>query len=306
MCRVLAYMGPPVSIDDLLYKPDSSLILQSYQPRLHFLLNLAGFGMTAWDPGSHQPDVPFVYRTPEIPVFDRNLKAFAEKIHATALIAHVRGVSYHERVTVGVDNLHPFRYPCSAIAFAHNGNLCDFYRMRYALLPHIRPEIASHIRGNTDTEWIYALFLSQLEDPSRPLDVEELPGVLRRTLVLIRELRAQLGIDRQSAANLFFSDGRTMAAARYTFDFGRLTPGQVSRGEFFFTSLWFTCGQSYGYRDGEWKMIGGIDHSDAIILSSEPLTRDMTTWLEVPEYSMLVVHRDDGGAQRIRFFELDV
>ena len=48
MCRALIYLGQPVVIDDLLFRSDSSLINQTYMPKmLH--MNLAGFGMMAWD-----------------------------------------------------------------------------------------------------------------------------------------------------------------------------------------------------------------------------------------------------------------
>lgn len=33
MCRLLAYLGSPISLEHLLYKPEHSLIVQSYQPR---------------------------------------------------------------------------------------------------------------------------------------------------------------------------------------------------------------------------------------------------------------------------------
>ena len=59
MCRVLAYLGEPVLLDDLLYKPDSSLIRQTYAPKMLHMLNLAGFGMQAWDPTSFRPEDPY-------------------------------------------------------------------------------------------------------------------------------------------------------------------------------------------------------------------------------------------------------
>ena len=34
MCRVLAYLGRPTLIDDLLYQPDSSLVRQAYAPQM--------------------------------------------------------------------------------------------------------------------------------------------------------------------------------------------------------------------------------------------------------------------------------
>ena len=36
MCRALLYLGEPVLIDDLLYKPDNSLVKQAYMPKPTF------------------------------------------------------------------------------------------------------------------------------------------------------------------------------------------------------------------------------------------------------------------------------
>jgi glutamine amidotransferase len=72
------------------------------------LLNIGGFGLVAWDDTSPLPERPYVYRTPNVPVFDRNLKALAEKLHVTSALAHVRGVVYEPGETVGPQNLHPF------------------------------------------------------------------------------------------------------------------------------------------------------------------------------------------------------
>jgi hypothetical protein len=48
MCRVLAYLGEPISLEHVLFETDSSLVRQSYSPRMmQKFLNLAGFGMAA-------------------------------------------------------------------------------------------------------------------------------------------------------------------------------------------------------------------------------------------------------------------
>ena len=166
------------------------------------------------------PDVPFSYRSLNIPIFDQNLKELAEKLSVTTVIAHVRGVPYRENVTVGEQNLHPFRYKGYRLALAHNGGLAAFDRMRFALLDHIRPEIAQLIRGNTDTEWIYALFLSQLEDPHAALGPDGIVAAVERTLSIIRQVRRQHGIDTSSPTNLFISDGVNVVAVRFAFDYG--------------------------------------------------------------------------------------
>ena len=111
MCRALAYLGPPVVVDELLYRPDSSLVRQSYEPQLLEMLNLGGFGMVAWDPSSHDPDRPWTYRSTDLPIYDANLKALAEKMRAGCLLAHVRGIQYRADSGFGPHNLHPFHYP---------------------------------------------------------------------------------------------------------------------------------------------------------------------------------------------------
>src|SRR5438093_9772007 len=166
MCRILAYLGEPIPVENLLFDTDNSLVRQSYSPRMmNTFLNLAGFGMKAWDRTSLRPDDPFTYRSTTLPSFDRNLRFFASKVAATCLVAHVRGVTYSGEAVVADTNLHPFHFPGARVVLAHNGHLRRFPRMRYALVEHVRPELAQRIEGTTDSEWIYALVLSQLDDP---------------------------------------------------------------------------------------------------------------------------------------------
>jgi glutamine amidotransferase len=61
---------------------------------MNTFLNLAGFGMKAWDPTSLRPEDPFSYRATTLPSFDRNLRFIASKLAPTSLVAHVRGVTY--------------------------------------------------------------------------------------------------------------------------------------------------------------------------------------------------------------------
>ena len=63
--------GEPISLGHVLYETDSSLVRQSYSPRMmETFLNLAGFGMVAWDPRSVRAEDPFAYRATRLPAFD--------------------------------------------------------------------------------------------------------------------------------------------------------------------------------------------------------------------------------------------
>jgi glutamine amidotransferase len=289
MCRALLYLGQPVLLDDLLFQPDSALVRQSYMPKMLHLLNLAGFGMRAWDPASREPGVPFSYASDALPVFDRNLKGLAEKIAASCVLAHVRGVPYNTRVEIAAQNVHPFQFPGVPLTLAHNGDLARFAEMKPLLARHVKPEFARQVRGTTDSEWIYALLVSQLKAPQARPAANELHEAVQKTLHILRETRAELGVATASPLNLFITDGTQLGAVRYCFDFGcyptdaaELVPGHLS-----YYSLWYTAGRDYGLHEGEWQMTGGSDNATSVLIASEPLTRDTDAWVEVPEYSML-------------------
>jgi predicted glutamine amidotransferase len=297
MCRALAYLGQPVLLDNLLFQPDSALIRQSYMPKMLHMLNLAGFGMRAWDHHSFDAAKPFSYASTSLPVFDRNLKSLAEKIRPTCVLAHVRGVAYSTEVDISLQNVHPFQYPGMRLALAHNGDLTRMRDMKPLLLAHLKPDIAAMISGTTDSEWIYALLASQLDNPMAPIGADELVAGVDRTLAIIRNARAQLGINTSSSVNLFIATGETLAAVRYCFDFGCYRtedPAKVHEANLSFLSLWYTSGREYGLYDNEWKMTGGADNANSIMIASEPLTKDTSTWLEVPEYSMIYADAHSG------------
>ena len=71
-------------------------------------------------------------------------------------------------------------------------------------------------------------------------------------------------------------------------------PARVHEANFNYLSLWYTAGRDYGLHDGEWKMTGGAANADSILVASEPLTRDVASWVEVPEYSILHVQIRNG------------
>jgi glutamine amidotransferase len=297
MCRALLYLGEPVLLDHLLFQPDSSLVKQSYMPRMLQMLNLAGFGMMVWDKSSYNNELPFRYGSTSLPVFDRNLKSLSQKIRANCFLGHVRGVALNSDVSITDHNVHPFWYPGAKLAMAHNGDLFRFVEMRDELRPHISHAIARHISGATDSEWIYAILLSQFDDPAAHSSGDEVRRAVDRTLTILTNARARCGISVASSANLFITDGRQSFALRFCFDFGRYdtaNPARVHEANLSYLSLWYTSGREYSYYDDEWKMIGGSGTADSVMVASEPLTTDVTTWLEIPEYSFLHAQRHDG------------
>ena len=217
MCRALAYLGQPVLLDNLLYQPDSALVRQAYMPKMLHMLNLAGFGLKAWDRSSSEPLKPYSYASTALPIFDRNLKALAEKIHPSCVLAHVRGVTYSTEVEISLQNVHPFQFPGFPLALAHNGDLTRIAEMKPHLLEHIQPEVAGLIRGTTDSEWIYALIVSQHPDPRGACRSDDLVRAVDQAFAIIRQVRARLGIVTSSSVNLFLTTGDQLAVAKPVF-----------------------------------------------------------------------------------------
>src|SRR3954447_17636735 len=298
MCRILAYLGQPLPVRNLLYDPDNSLVRQSYSPQMmNTYLNLAGFGMQAWDPSSPLPEHPFTYRATTLPSFDRNLRSLASKLAPTCLVAHVRGVTYSDEAIVADTNLHPFRFAAAHTVLAHNGHLREFPRMRYSLLEHVRPELVRHIEGTTDSEWIYALILSQLDDPYGLPAARELADATASALRILRRVRTAHGIDVSSPVNLCVGTGRAVVMTRFSFDYGWYPPeDEMLETDLPFVSLWYTIGGAFTEVDGDWQMTAG-DPPRSVIVASEPLTSDSSTWLEVPEYSMLTAELTRDGLE---------
>ena len=292
MCRVVAYLGRPIQLAHILYETDSSLVTQTYRPQMLANLNLAGFGMAVWNTASPRPEEPLVYRTTKLPAFDPNLRNLSWKLEATCLLAHVRGVTLGRADDVSEQNVHPFHFPGVSVAVAHNGHLREFTRMRFDLVEHIRPEVARAIGGTTDSEWLSALVVSQL-DGDVP-DADELVDAIVKALRILREVRARHRIDTSSPVNLFLSTGACLVATRFSFDYGWFPEDDpLLEIDLPYASLWYTAGERYVERDGGWEMVGD-GPAQSFLIGSEPLTKNTSTWLEMPEYAVLSASLRDG------------
>lgn len=166
MCRWLAYIGDPLTIDTLVTKPDHSLVDQSINARYLYLPGYAfadqfrhhdfptngdGFGI-AWQ-GREDTIGQFHQITP---AWDSdNLHSLAEQIETNALLAHVRAAPGG---TIAEDNCHPFVH--DGWMFQHNGGIGGFDALKRDLTMDVAPELYPYIKGNTDTETCFYLALT--------------------------------------------------------------------------------------------------------------------------------------------------
>lgn len=300
-------MGKSVAVQDLLYKTDASLVKQSYDPRyMYDMQNLAGFGLAVWSKQFSMTEKPLLFKSVELPFYDRNLENIASQVKGECMVAHVRGLPYEKdqlgmRNIISRQNLHPFLFDNTNVTLAHNGALSDFNNIKYYLTKEIKKEIFSQIKGTTDTEWLYALFLSRLRTLTPNLN--DMIKAVFESIDILRSIRVDHTTFSFSPINLFITDGDRLVATRYVIDYGHYLDN-MEHIHLDYHSLWYTVGNAYTEEDGHYEM-RGYPQKNSIIISSEPLTIDPSSWIKVPEYSLLAVERNQDTLD-IQIFDIDL
>lgn len=206
MCRLLAYLGPAIQLDQVLCKPEHSLIVQSYRPKemREALLNADGFGL-GW---YHQTQTtePFTYKSTQPIWSDINLRSLSRYIESPCILSYVRSATPGQ--AVDLINCQPF--PHQQLLFIHNGYIDHFRKTLYRpLRSHLSDHIYQNIHGTTDSEHIFALVLNELTaSPEVPSLHDALEKALKTLISLARTK------DVKFLANTIISDGKQLVASR--------------------------------------------------------------------------------------------
>jgi predicted glutamine amidotransferase len=271
MCRWLAYSGSPVLLEDLLYKPKNSLVVQGQHSHLGATTtNGDGFGV-GWY-GTHE--TPGVFRSTDPVWNDRNLRELCAQASAGRVFAHIRASTGS---AVQQTNCHPFRH--GTWLWMHNGVLAGFREMKRELAMAVDPALFPDIEGSTDSEMFFFLAMTfGLKDDARA-------GVAR-AVGFIEEVAGRHGIEYPVQMTVATTDGDTTWAFRYSSE-GR------SRSLFQSTDISTLREQ---YPDNP---LLHLVSDDARLVVSEPLGDLRGAWREVPEASSVTVH---GGEDEVRPF----
>lgn len=165
MCRMLAYLGPPRTLEALLLAPEHSLLRQSWAPRHQTdgVVNADGFG-AGWYAPAVRPE-PALYRSTRPIWADRSFASLAGVVSSGAVLAAVRdatpGFPVEESATP------PFT--SGRFLFAHNG-LVEGWRegAGEALRARLSPARASALGSTVDSEVLFALALEAIEAGAEP------------------------------------------------------------------------------------------------------------------------------------------
>lgn len=149
-------------------------------------------GGLGWGVGFYQGGDLLLKRRP---IDDRSRINFADltkEIKADVLVGHIR------TATVGAlktENTHPFRY--RQWLFAETGTVPKFEVLRARLRDSLPQFLARDVRGDTDAELVFYLFLSFLHDAGvldrQGVDPAEARSALRSSVALVDRLCAEEG-----------------------------------------------------------------------------------------------------------------
>jgi predicted glutamine amidotransferase len=261
MCRWLAYSGSPVSIDDLLYRPEHSLIDQSLHSRLGAeTTNGDGFGIGWYGAG----EVPAVYHSVEPAWNDRNLHDMAAAIESPLVFAHIRAAIGS---AVQETNCHPFRY--GKWLFMHNGFIGDFRTVKRDLVFAIDPSLYPLIEGSSDTEVMFFLALTfGLEDDP--------PAAMESAVGLIEEIGRRHDVEHPIQMTVATTNGENLWGFRYSSE-------RNSRSLFFSTDV-----PTLREVHPDLEILARVSDESRLVVS-EPLRDLPGAWNEVPESSYGVV-----------------
>jgi len=265
MCRWLAYSGSPLVLEQLLYEPEHSLIVQSLHSQLGAEeTNGDGFGIGWYGDQA----TPAVFRSVEPAWNDRNLRELSGHITSGILFAHIRASTGSP---VQQTNCHPFRH--GRWLWMHNGFIGGFDQVKRDLVLEVDPLLYPGIEGTTDTEVFFHLALTYgLEDDP--------PAAVARAVGFIESTGRRQGVACPIQMTVATTDGDSFYGFRYSSE-------GASRSLFHSTDV-TTLRALYPDNALLRKM-----SDDARLVVSEPLGSLQGAWREVPESTCVVIRKGE-------------
>ena len=258
MCRIFGFRSViPSMVHRSLVEADNALGVQSER-------HPDGWGVAYYVDGA-----PHLTKSASTALDDHLFRRVSGVVSSETVVAHIR------KATVGdlsVLNAHPFQH--GRWVFAHNGDIARFEEVREALMQAVAPRLRRFVLGDTDSEVIFFLFLSELQrhgELQKNFGLDEVFAALSTSLSRVREICDGRPGVASALLTVLVTNGSTMLAVRGGKELHWSTYKTRCADRETCPSLAPECEAP--------TRTGFVNH---LIVSSEPLGGE-NVWLELPE-----------------------
>ena len=153
MCRIFGFRSVIESqVHQSLIQADNALLNQS---KVH---------SDGWGVAYYKGGIPHLIKSSKSAWSDRLFHQLSGILSSYTVVAHLRKATIGPITNI---NTHPFQY--GRWVFVHNGNLRNFNQKKSQLLDKIDPELSRFILGETDSECLFFLLMTNLKRQLDPL-----------------------------------------------------------------------------------------------------------------------------------------
>jgi hypothetical protein len=157
------------------------------------------------------------------------------------------------------------------VSMANDANVLSFMtgipsfdKMKRETINRMSNDCFLCIHGSTDSEYIFALFLTYLTNKDDATEIADTVSAVEKTIATILDLCSEAGITEPCSLNLVISDGINVIATRYRNGF-QMPP-----------SLYYKYGSEFTCHNGRFDSTGCKDACE-VVISSAPLSGEDLT-----------------------------
>lgn len=217
MCRILFSINSPnihIIVNEFLKQSHNQKITPGIDNDIDHEYNKDGFGITWLKNKKWQ-----VYKKPHSHLenpYQETIQLYNElnnEIDKTSniVIGHIKNKTYY---TKHIDNTHPFFIDNQV--FLHNGKIENFSKNIKIIMEYIDEEFIHKIKGNTDTEVLFVLFLTikkqilQKSENTNMTDSKTIEKTVKEMFKLLYNLNIRI------RANIIYGNAQTILITRYS------------------------------------------------------------------------------------------
>jgi predicted glutamine amidotransferase len=144
-----------------------------------------------WGLAYYIENTPHLIRSSITAMDDHIFEKVSGVVSSQTVMAHIRNATQGDH---NILNTHPFQY--GPWVFAHNGNIKNFDKIKKQLIDRVSPKLKRFILGNTDSEIIFFLILTFIQDKfdldKKDVAFDEIKTPIEEALLFITGLTGPL------------------------------------------------------------------------------------------------------------------